>query len=106
MQKRYFRTTQKFGIEIPKTVKRALEIDGETGTTFWQDAIKKEMGTVMKAFEILPDGTNAPVGYSEIKCGLKMEDFLSDQFEGLGLKIDLLFMIHDKSVCTVMVSHL
>ena len=68
MQKRYFRTHQKFGVELPKTVKRALEIDKETGTTFWADAIKKEMGTVMVAFDILGEGTDKPVGYSFISC--------------------------------------
>ncbi len=68
MKKRYFRTTQKFGIEIPKTVKRALEIDKETGTTFWEEAIKKEMGVVMVAFDILPEGKKPPPGYSFIGC--------------------------------------
>jgi hypothetical protein len=34
VKKRYFRKHQKFGIELPKTVKRALEIDKETNTTF------------------------------------------------------------------------
>jgi hypothetical protein len=33
------RTNSKFGIEVPKTIKRALELDKETGTTFWADAI-------------------------------------------------------------------
>ena len=51
MKTRHHRTTQKFGIELPKTVKRALEIDEETGTTFWRDALQEEMGTVMKAFK-------------------------------------------------------
>ena len=32
----YQRKWQKYGIEIPKTVNRALEIDQETGTDFWQ----------------------------------------------------------------------
>ena len=41
MKNRCHRTAQKFGIELPKTVKRALEIDKETGTTFWEDALKK-----------------------------------------------------------------
>lgn len=40
---RYHKRTHKFGIEIPKTVKRALEIDKETGTDFWEKAILKEM---------------------------------------------------------------
>ena len=68
MKKRYFRTHSKFGIEIPKTVKRALEIDEETGTTFWRDAIKKEMSTVMVAFDILAEGANRPVGYNYMDC--------------------------------------
>ena len=68
MKKRYFRTHQKFGIELPKTVKRALEIDEETGTTFWRDAIKKEMNTVMIAFDILEEGAGVPVGYNFIGC--------------------------------------
>ena len=70
MKKRYFRTHQKFGIELPKTVERALEIDKETGTTFWRDAIEKEMKTVMVAFDILPEGAARPVGRDFIKCHL------------------------------------
>ena len=66
MKKRYFRTTQKFGIEVPKTVQRALEIDRETGTTFWRDAIKKEMNTVAVAFDILEEGKHVPVGSKHI----------------------------------------
>ena len=62
MKKRYFRTTQKFGIQLPKTVEEALRIDKETGTTFWRDAIKKEMDTVRVAFKILEDGQQVPVG--------------------------------------------
>ena len=68
MKTRYHRTTQKFGIELPKTVKRALEIDEEAGTTFWQDDLQKEMGTVMKAFDILPEGSKQPQGREFIKC--------------------------------------
>ena len=65
---RYFRKNQKFGIELPKTVKRALEIDKETGTTFWADAIKKEMKGVWKAFDILDEGADTPVGHKKIAC--------------------------------------
>jgi len=70
MKGRYHRTTQKFGIEIPKTVKRALEIDAETGTTFWADALKKEMNTVKIAFDILDEGADKPQGRKFIKCHL------------------------------------
>ena len=33
---RYHKQMRTFGIELPKTVKRALEIDKETGTNFWE----------------------------------------------------------------------
>ena len=56
----YFCTHSKFGVELPKTVERTLEIDKETGTTFWADTIAKEMKTVFAAFEILPKDVTAP----------------------------------------------
>ena len=37
----------KFGIEVPKTVKRALELDEVNGNTYWQDAMAKEVGTML-----------------------------------------------------------
>jgi hypothetical protein len=68
VRSRYLLRTHKFGIEVPKSVKRALEIDEETGTTFWRDAIEKEMKNNNSAFEILPNGTKVPVGYKQIRC--------------------------------------
>lgn len=62
VKKRYFRKMEKFGIELPKSVKRALEIDHETGTKFWQEAIRKEVGTVLPALEVLEEGDRVPVG--------------------------------------------
>jgi hypothetical protein len=69
VKKRYFRKHQKYGIEMPKTVARALEIDKETGTTYWADAIKKEMKGVWIAFEILDEKDEDPlVGFTKINC--------------------------------------
>ena len=68
MKKRYFRTTQKYGIEMPHSVARALEIDKETGTTYWRDALEKEMKTVMVAFDFQPEGSSQPVGFGKIPC--------------------------------------
>jgi hypothetical protein len=68
VKKRYFWKLQKYGIEMPKTVKRALEIDDETDTTFWCDAIRKEMKAVSKAFKFLDEGSPDPVGHTEILC--------------------------------------
>lgn len=64
---RYWSKTHKFGIELPKTVEQALKIDRDTGTTFWQDAIEKEMKNVLPAFEF-NDGDQVPIGYKHIKC--------------------------------------
>ena len=52
---------------------RALQIDKEMGTTFWGNAIAKEMKTVMVAFEILPDGSKAPVGHTYLDCHLVLD---------------------------------
>jgi hypothetical protein len=76
---RYLKRTHKFGIEIPKTVKEALALDRKNGNTLWADAIAKEMREVRIAFNILPDGGSAPIGYQKIPCHMifdvKMEDF-------------------------------
>jgi len=62
LKKRYFRKMEKFGLELPKSVKRALEIDQETGTSYWRDAIRKEVGTVLPALQVLEKGDSPPVG--------------------------------------------
>ena len=57
-----------FGFEIPKTIRRALEIDKETDTTFWRDAIEKEMKNVRIAFKILDEGQDLPPAYQYMDC--------------------------------------
>ncbi len=75
----YLKRTHKFGVDVPKTVKEALALDRKNGNTLWADAIAKEMKEVRIAFNILPDGCSAPVGYQKIPChkifDVKMEDF-------------------------------
>jgi hypothetical protein len=63
----YWHRSHKYGIELPKSVSEALEIDRKTGTTFWRDVIDKEMRNVLPAFEFRDDDS-APVGYKHIKC--------------------------------------
>jgi hypothetical protein len=76
---RYLKRTHKFGLEVPKTVKEALALDRKNSNTLWADAIAKEMKEVCIAFNILPDGQSAPIGYQKIPCHMifdvKMEDF-------------------------------
>jgi len=66
-KKKYWRRTHKYGVELPKSVTEALEIDVRTGTTFWRDAIEKEMRNVLPAFKF-DDHDAVPVGYKKITC--------------------------------------
>ena len=62
-QSRYLKRTQKFGIDVPKTVKEALALDLKNGNTFWADAIAKEMKDVKVAFKILDGDETVPNGF-------------------------------------------
>jgi len=64
---KYWSRTHKYGIELPKSVAEALEIDRRTGTTFWREAIEKEMKNVSKAFKF-NDDDSIPIGYKHITC--------------------------------------
>ena len=75
---------QKFGIELPHSVKRALEIDEEEGNSIWRDAIKKEMATIAPAVSILDVGATAPVGHQWIPCHMIFDikmDFLQGRLD-------------------------
>jgi hypothetical protein len=48
-------------------LKQALVIDAAMGTTFWKDAIEKEMKNVQPACEFR-DNDVMPVGYKKIDC--------------------------------------
>jgi Reverse transcriptase (RNA-dependent DNA polymerase) len=67
VKSRYWKRTHKYGIELPKSVKEALAVDANSGTTFWKDAIEMEMKNVMPAFEFRDDD-KMPIGYQKIDC--------------------------------------
>jgi len=72
MKGKYWRTTHKFGIELPKSVEDAYRIDKQNGNDYWTKAIQKEMARVRVAFEKWQDGSTAEeakqklVGYQYI----------------------------------------
>ena len=75
--KRYWRTTHKFGIRLPKSVEEALAIDEETGTDHWRKALGKEMSKVKVAWKPMDGVTPAQartgkepglIGFQEIRC--------------------------------------
>ena len=55
--------THKYGIEIPRSLAHAKELDRINGNTLWMDALKLEMHNVGVAFEVLADGEGAPKGW-------------------------------------------
>ena len=77
VKSKYWKTTHKFGVRVPKTVEEALAIDDETGTDLWKKALNKEMSKVKVAWK--SDDRYSPeqvrtgkapelIGYQEIKC--------------------------------------
>ena len=58
--------THKYGIEIPRSVRHAHELDKANGNDYWARALKKEMSNVGIAFEILDEGQQAPVGWTKV----------------------------------------
>jgi hypothetical protein len=64
---KYWTRPHKYGVELPKTVQQALEIDSRTGTTYWRDGIEKEMRNVYPAFKF-NDDDQVPIEYKHIPC--------------------------------------
>ncbi len=69
VKSKYWRSTHKFGIEIPKSVNEAYKIDRETGTTHWTRAIEKEMKNVRVAFEKIDGVTEQQMRTGKVRPG-------------------------------------
>ena len=65
--KKVVKTTHKYGIRLPRNTAEALQIDKDTNTTFWRDAIEKEMKNVSVAFQF-NDDDSIPIGHKQIPC--------------------------------------
>ncbi len=53
---RYLKWTHKYGIEVPKTMKQAYDLDRINGNTLWTEAIAKEMKNVRVDLALRGDG--------------------------------------------------
>lgn len=58
----------KFGVEVPRNRKHALELDAKNGTTGWKDSIQLELDQIMsyEVFKVWPDDQPLPSGYKRI----------------------------------------
>ena len=61
---RVYKTTHKYGVEIPNSIKISRDLDLKNGNYLWITAIKKETSNFGIAFEILNENKTAPVGWS------------------------------------------
>jgi hypothetical protein len=70
--------SHKYGIQVPSSVKEAYQIDRETNTDYWHQAILKEMKNNAVAFRFLEEGEQVPVRSTwipfhmifDVKCDL------------------------------------
>jgi hypothetical protein len=68
VNKKYLSRIHKLGTVVPKTVAEALDLDKNSGTTHWQEAINLEAKNADLAFQEMEDGKQMPVGYQFVKC--------------------------------------
>lgn len=81
IKSKYWQRTHKYGVEIPKSVAHALELDQKNGDTQWWDAIMKEMANVRIAFQKFSGGKkDLPPGFQEIKCHMIFDVKLGENF--------------------------
>ena len=81
VKSKYWQTTHKYGIEMPKSAQHAQELDAKNGNTLWWDAIVDEMRTILAApaVEKIEDG-KIPVGYKHIDCHLIFDIKLGENY--------------------------
>jgi hypothetical protein len=58
----------KFGIQVPKGIKNAIDLDKKNGNQLWQEAIKTDLKqlTDYQTFILLHSGEDIPTGYQKI----------------------------------------
>ena len=80
MKSKYWERTHKYGVRVPKLVRKALEIDKANCNHLWYEALCKEMKNVRPAFEIYEGDIRKLVGYQKIKCHIVWDVKLGENF--------------------------
>jgi hypothetical protein len=81
IKSKYWIRTHKYGIEIPKSVKHAQELDQKNGNTLWRDAIMQEMKNVRITFEKFKgEKKDLPIGFQQIRCHMIFDVKLGENF--------------------------
>jgi hypothetical protein len=55
------------GVEIPRSIREALQLDKQNQDSKWQEAMKKEIDGIQehKTLKFLPPGSKPPEGYQQ-----------------------------------------
>ena len=74
----------KFGTEVPKSAKHALELDKKEGKVLWKQAIDTEMKQIMdyETFRVLPNNAPMPPGYKRIPYHLVFDVKVDGRHKG------------------------
>ena len=81
LKSKYWLRTHKFGIQIPKSVEEAKELDRKNGNTLWWDAICKEMRNVRPGFQVWEKSEkDLPAGYQKICCHIVFDVKMGENF--------------------------
>ena len=80
LKNKYWMRTHKFGVEIPKSVAEAIQIDKRNGNHLWQEAIEKEMENIIPAFLLYDDDPKKLIGFQLIKCHMIFDVKLGENF--------------------------
>ena len=72
-QKRFVKTNEKYGIDGPRNIEHAYELNTRKGDTLWVDTITKETKNVRSAFDMLPNGERVPNNHQRIHCHMMFD---------------------------------
>jgi hypothetical protein len=64
----FIKCNKKYGIQVPRSIEEAYQLDQESGTDFWHQGILREMKNNVVAFKFLEDGNSIPGGSMQIPC--------------------------------------
>ena len=65
--------THKYGIEVPRDMRHALELDKQNGNTLWAEAIRKEMSKARVAFDVKEKDTWVEPAREYLECYTKFD---------------------------------
>ena len=60
--------THKYGIEVPRDMRHAMELDKQNGNTLWAEAIRKEMSEARVAFDVKEKNTRVEPAREYLEC--------------------------------------